>query len=209
LLGTNMFTYCNNKPVLFIDPSGCKISTAGASKTNLIYYSLALLYLSRTEEGADIINYAMQSPETLTIRFSEFAEIGYYPESKSIWWDPKSALVLENRDVISPAVILAHELYHFKQHMEGGSFETEDDRRRLDTKLVENFEIKLCIALGEPPRYDYDDGISFLKVSSPLDFGHLSQSGAFIPRYSAADKAALITQIATNHLIASLNFKFL
>ena len=127
LLGYNMFAYCHNKPVLFRDPSGCEIETYDwEDPNNLAALNLALDYLRGTEEAGWLIEWAeSEDTEAVQIVFCQNSAIYNNHEMKMIYWDPNRGLELLDGSIMSPAIALAHELYHFK----GQKGQKETDKR--------------------------------------------------------------------------------
>lgn len=110
-------------------------------------FEMAFNYLGRSLEMLPLFQFAANN--NVEIRFG--TENSFNAETKVITWDPTAALnvIQANGQIgaISPAVILAHELYHAFNHSRS---------RPWDEYTATEFEKRLATDLGEPVRPTYD-----------------------------------------------------
>ena len=211
MLGVNMFAYCHNKPVLFNDPSGCKIEIIKGNdprenEKNQEILNASLEYLQGSSRGAAIVEYAMNHEETVWINFSTVVAITYQSPSKTIYWDPERALKIAEGIIMSPAVGLGHELYHFWQHMELGATEETWDWVLVEALALAKFENPVCKALGEPVRENYMDFTGMVSVNSPTSFSNPNPYYAFASGNSIMNDAYLQVRSFVDSAIANLYF---
>jgi len=183
VLGANMFAYCHNNPILFVDPSGNKVVLeggdvdGGSGITNAVLYALALVYLMASPTASETITKVTESEVTVTIKFNN--EKDTYldtedPENIILHWDPTAALLLKNGKVLSPAFCLAHEFEHFVYLIEGNPANLNYQQYlKMEQAHVERWEIPVCEELGEYPRKKYSDAKSLIGVNSPTDWGYV------------------------------------
>ena len=84
--------------------------------------------------------------------------------------DPKRGLELLDGSILSPAIALGHELYHFWLHMELGIIEDSSNYYSTEGKVLKEFEWPVCMELGESVRYDYTGFIGMKNVDDPIYF---------------------------------------
>jgi len=111
----------HNNPLIYIDPSGHKIELSSkATKSEKQAYERAIAYLETSSTAAELIKKLMDSSEVFTIVFIDNHDMKYELKTRSIYWDPRSGLVLgDEKSVQSAALGLAHEMGHAAQHLEG------------------------------------------------------------------------------------------
>ena len=161
LLGNNMFAYCNNNPVLFVDPSGLIIVLAtNATTEQIAEYERAIAYINTSETGRKLITILESSSVVTTIVFVDNDDMGYNPATNTIYFDINSGMVLSDYvSTQSAALGLAHEMGHAAQNLEGmlnGSSWSIDD---IEESNLKTYETPIANELGEPTRSSYYDNI--------------------------------------------------
>jgi hypothetical protein len=109
----------------------------------------ALDYISKTPEGG-FLRFQLET-NILHVEFKE-GMAGYDVANKILYWDPKmgNSVIDANgqKGVNSPAVVLAHEMYHWFWDMRGDS--------AFEEQVATAFEGRIAAALGEPVRASYE-----------------------------------------------------
>jgi hypothetical protein len=113
----------------------------------------------------------------ITITFNNIMEAVYYPEIRTINWDSTSGSLLGNKKhVVSPAIILAHEMGHAAQHLDGrlNIYLKDDSFENLMVVEADNLatsEFPITTELGEFSRSNYFDVEGMFRVENPTDWG--------------------------------------
>lgn len=159
LLGNNMFAYCQNNPVVYVDPSGFLIILAAdATEEQIAEYERAVAYIKTSETGRELIELLEASLFTITIVFVDDDQMRYDTGSNTIFFDTNSGLVLKDRaSTQSAALGLAHEMGHAAQDILGilsNSYLTIDE---LESMNLEKYETPIAQELGEPTRGKYSE----------------------------------------------------
>ena len=175
----NLYAYCMNNPVRYADPSGHIIEfSSNATAVCMWYYADAVEYLQTSSTAAALIQLLMNSSLVFTISFNNSFTNNYDPNTRTINWDPTGALVLGNGiHVQSAALILAHEMGHAAQHLEGVFDVKEsygrDERRAIEELNLARYETPIARELGEFTRRNYYDTSKMYRVSNPTVWGVL------------------------------------
>jgi len=110
----------------------------------------ALTYLADSDEGRFLINEIYN--RELQVQFNDQMKAGFNITDQVLHWDPKRGLTIVDKDgnpgAISPALVLAHELYHWFYNMPGDGV--------LEEELATAYEGRIARDLGEPIRPQYN-----------------------------------------------------
>jgi len=152
----------------------------GSTATQQAAFANAIVYLMGSTTAATYIRYVMNSSETTVVRFTEGGRNNYWSRyqtgsSGRIEWDPTHApRVGESRigqgrtAVMSPAVVLFHEIVHAWQDLSGLFFGNE--RAFLEDHAWYRESI-VAGELGEPQRRFYGDNSGHVTVNDPTAWG--------------------------------------
>jgi RHS repeat-associated protein len=162
----NRYAYANNNPYKFIDPDGRKVEfAAGSSAKFKKQFAAAIKYLNKGKVSG-VFSQLQKQKATVYIQEASVAHDDYYdPFSKTISWDPLSALETTGStasapSLQSPALGLLHEGAHALGHLTGTSASAvplpfdpyhNAEERRVITKI----ETPAAIKLGEGIRKDH------------------------------------------------------
>ena len=156
-------------------------------------FNRAISYLSQSDIFTrDIWGVLRDSGQTITIRFiDEFDGLFVHP----LWqvqWNPYAGLRLNDGYVMSPAMVLAHELGHAVQQVEGfADIEyimsllitdfAAHNREVLEPDILYRFEGPIARQLGEPTRERYEDAHRrMVEVGTSTDWGHMAWGQGFL-----------------------------
>jgi RHS repeat-associated protein len=159
--GPNLYAYVRNEPVGLMDPLGLEIKIIG----NAFDFYLAVQYLGQSPLASKIVDDLIDSSDLYTIQIGDF-DNQYIPSTKTIFWNPHSALV-DDSVVHSPALGLCHEMGHADYDPDlsdilasaripntpsgvdwfGGSFE--------ESRVIFGVELPVAFSLGEAIRLDH------------------------------------------------------
>lgn len=94
-LSLNLYTYCENNPIGFIDPSGHVIELSSkATKEEIEQYERAIEYLKTSETFAELYQMLIDSEEVFAIQFTTNHTTSFNFKTLKIKWDPTSGLVV-------------------------------------------------------------------------------------------------------------------
>ena len=141
-------------------------STAG----NRARFEKAIAYL---REGSEIANDLIRIIEAggvrITVGFKHDDFATFTPHNRRILWDPFAGAQLPCGAVMSPAMVLAHELGHVAQYLNREfdrlltlnprTQQHADELARLEARNIEVWETPIADQLGEPTRASHDIGI--------------------------------------------------
>ena len=158
ILGNNMYAYCQNNPVLFVDPSGCIIILApDATEEQIEQYLRAIAYLKQSAVGKELIERLDSSKVKFFIHFIDDGNMSYDSISNVIYFDISSGLILKDGSSVQSAALgLAHEMGHAAQDLDGFVF-YKKDIDKLEASNLEMYETPIARELGEPIRTHYSD----------------------------------------------------
>ena len=165
LLGNNMFVYCHNNPLLFVDPSGYIIVlSSDVTEEQRREYERAISYLRTSETGRKLIQILESSSVVFTIVFINDDNMCYNPITNTIYFDTNSGLVLgDGISVQSAALGLAHEMGHAAQKLDGTMDSMQDAMIQyvdlVEANNLDTYENPIARELGEPLRRSYKDCI--------------------------------------------------
>ena len=171
LLGNNMFAYCHNNPVLYVDPSGYIIDlAAGATEEQIAEYERAIAYLKTSETGKKLISLLETSEIKFYIVLNDNNKMKYTSQNHTIYFDTNCGLILlDGTSTMSPALGLAHEMGHAAQHLDG-TLHPGSNKDIVEALNLETYEIPIANELGEPVRDNYDASRGSIDMNNSIHF---------------------------------------
>ena len=161
---TNLYRYCHNDPINKTDPLGLLPPEVQLKDRGV--YEAAKAYASQTKEGRSLFSAMDKSDKKFVITTNDrnrdkttLMKDG----SVKIEWDPHSAVVMQNRQSMSPATGLTHEVDHAVR----AANDPEGYRRDRvpnntpykspeERRVITGSERAIATALHEAIRYQYD-----------------------------------------------------
>ena len=151
---TNFYKYVANDPVNSVDPTGLIIRVVG----NVADYQQAINYLRADPGMARIINALESSSTVYTVITNNVDDDSYSYSTRTIYWDPHSALCTTSGGTQSPALGLGHEAAHAKggffgqllNYIPWPAYDTLEERR-----VIVGPETTAAGTLGEGIRTDH------------------------------------------------------
>jgi hypothetical protein len=133
-------------------------------------FEAAANYLARDPGMHDVIQRAEHLPADVYLTLNDRGNDSYDAFSRTLAWDPHSALRTTRGGGQSPALGLGHELDHAsidpRIAFEGGARYDPVYGNREERRVIEGSERAAARTLGESPRYDH--GGSLYRVASPV-----------------------------------------
>jgi len=194
----NLFVYAINNPVMWVDPTGLVIELPEAPRRedfrndrryqearatferNMAGYNRAIEYLMQSATFRALYEMLQASSEVITIVFITNNDTRYHFGRREILWNPTTAGILAGSYVMSPAMVLAHEMGHAAQHLDGTRDRIWSDYRRSNARFnalerdnLYRFESRIAGELGEFHRRNYLDGMGFVTVETSTDWGRM------------------------------------
>ena len=172
---SNLYIFCINNPLMFIDPSGYKIKlSSNATDVEKREYERAIAYLKNSEDGKKLIEKLEKADEIILITFISNHDDGYTGSKdgtkRTIEWDPTSGLLMSDGTSIQSAALgLAHEMGHAAQHLDGAyfSFKTNDAR---EANNLEKYEKPIAKQLGEPIRARFENELGGYRMNNSTHY---------------------------------------
>jgi uncharacterized protein RhaS with RHS repeats len=190
----NIYRYCHNDPVNKSDPTGLLPGLPGMGRALLVsfdpptvlqesvwskmseadkkQYDAAKAHELISGAGTRLFDRIEKARTTFTLRTNDTHDDSYDPKTKTVNWDPKSALKTANGGRQSPAVGLTHEIDHalanpilsaIRSIIPAGKYENQEERR-----VIEGSERAIVRDLGEGLRHDHIYGDVY-HVNDPGD----------------------------------------
>jgi RHS repeat-associated protein len=131
-------------------------------------FDKAVEYLKQDEGMSEVYHLLKNSPEIYTVEMNNSDDDSYHPGTKTIKWDPMSALRTTGGGAQSPALGLGHEMAHaaaaepVQVIMPGSGYGDSEEYR-----VIKYFETPAAKNLNEGVRTDH--GGSTYRVKDPLD----------------------------------------
>ena len=172
----NSYAYALNNQQFNVLTGGIFIVSTGSDlkkfEANMAQYNRAIEYLMQSDTFKQMYQNLIASDTALYIIFNDQLEASFFPTKNSITWDPKYGIEVQGGNVMSPAVLLAHEMGHATQFVEG-MFDagTWISRREVEADNLARFETPIATELGEFTRENYDDAKRKYSVSDSTDWG--------------------------------------
>jgi hypothetical protein len=108
--GLNIYGYAAANPLAWTDSYGLVVNVSVGGRP---HYNAAVAYLRRDPGMAAIIDKLEKSPTVYTVLINNVHDDSYDFLTKTIYWDPTSAIVCEGGSGSqSPALGLGHEMAH-------------------------------------------------------------------------------------------------
>jgi RHS repeat-associated protein len=153
--GLNLYGYVGNNPVNWIDPLGLTLVVTGDQSA----FNQALAYLYKDPTMKQLINDLNNSDNNYNIVMNNNDDDSYDPSTRTINWDPHSALRTKCGSSQTPALGLGHEM----GHADGSSFwhhilqmiPSQDYNNYEERRVIINIETPAAINLGEGTRTDH------------------------------------------------------
>jgi hypothetical protein len=118
------------------------------------YVSEALQYLDDSPAAVELLRAAVLAGVKIRI-VTGATESAYHPETNVVFWNPAMAVRFVNGAIMSPAMVLAHELAHgvgrILNPVGDPDYGNTEDRR-----VIMNYEQVIAGQLGEPSRSDHN-----------------------------------------------------
>jgi len=185
--GLNWYTYCENNPIMFSDPTGLSPHIGPEIMNMIQFYGnptdkqkiqffMAIEYLKGSPTFVTLwnkLNYN-EAGQTIYISINNTGRMSYQHGSWRVNWDPQGALVLANNNVLSPAVGLAHEMGHAAQQLDGfldKFINGQITMSQMEANNLEVWENPISRELGEHVRARWEDGIDLVNVNNPTHWG--------------------------------------
>ena len=173
----NLYMFAVHNPVMWIDPSGLAIIlAAGATKVQIAEFERALAFLKQSETFRELFQLLYDAEEIITIAFVDNHIMGYNPNTRTIYWDPTSGLIMRDRTSVQSAALgLAHEMGHAAQHLKGllDTFIADPsplNEFNMEQENLELFEIPIAMQLREPTRTWYSDQRGTIRMNNSIHF---------------------------------------
>jgi len=153
--GVNLYAYVADNPVHARDPFGLYLEVGPG---DMQYFTEALNYLSRDSGMNQIFNDLRNSATTYRLVTNNNDDDSYDPRTKTINWDPHSALRMDCNGKQSPALGLGHEAAHADGPWYSGplalipssKYDNYEERR-----VIMGPETSAAITLGEDTRTNH------------------------------------------------------
>ena len=168
-----MYAYCINNPIKYKDSSGCKIELADEKQREA--YEQAIEYLKKSPTGRKLIETLEKSDVVIKVYIGTNHDNVCVKDKNEIeiWWSPTSATVLDDGNIMCPAITLAHEMGHAEQHISNRHVELSKTEGKTDKDVLEKYEWTISKELSLPIRNDYNGWITKIKVSTPTAQGNI------------------------------------
>ena len=173
----NLYAYCMNNPIMFIDPSGRTIVLSpNATDEQKYEYWRSIEYLMQSATFKTLYSILEASSMIITMSFHTSLTSAYYnPAKQTISWNPFVALVLgDGVSVMSAAMALAHEMGHAAQHITGyldGYYDGKLTRAQVEANNLSTYETPIAKELGEFWRKNYGDYSKQIRTNHSTDWG--------------------------------------
>jgi hypothetical protein len=142
--------------VKYTDPDGEELDLSELDEKQRAKFEEAYNKLLETERGKEILSKIAFSENKYTVKMNNVGDDGYEPKTRTINWDPELGAMAGDDKILTPALLLGHELGHAFMHetRRGASEHLNLDEENLNIKLNEN---PIAGQLGLGTRNDYHD----------------------------------------------------
>jgi len=167
----NWYAYVSNNPVIYVDPTGeILVLSEDATEEQKKEYEQAIDYIELSERGRELIAKLEESEVVITIEFIDDYESRYNLKKNIVKWDPTSGFITGEREIVTPALVLAHEFGHAEQDLDGKLEELRNlsDVLRIEGENLRDTEYPIAEELGEPQREHYLDTMGPVRTQSSI-----------------------------------------
>jgi RHS repeat-associated protein len=156
LVNLHVYHYAGNNPVKYVDPDGRELDLSELDETQHAKFEEAYNKLLETDRGMVIIAKLVFSENKYTVKMNNIFDDGYAPNTRTINWDPELGAMSGDDKVLTPTLLLGHELGHAFMHetQRGSSEQLGIFNENLNIQLNEN---PIARQLGLGVRSDYHD----------------------------------------------------
>jgi RHS repeat-associated protein len=167
--GINLYAYALN-PAQWIDPWGLLIEFApGSTPQFKAQAGEAIKYLNKGKASGNLAQ-LQKSKEKIYIQEISDGNDRYSPSKKTIYWDPKSALMCTNGTKQTPALGLGHEAEHALGDITGTTASTIPDgspyNNLEEKRVISGWETRSAKSLSEGTRTDHGGSPYNVKCST-------------------------------------------
>ena len=176
----NLFTYCQNNPILYYDPSGHVIVIAeSATDEEIEQYERAVAYIKKSDVGKALIEKLERSDIVFVIILATDGKSKFNSEDHTITFNVYGGVLMaDGISVQSPALSLAHEMGHAAQFIDGEikpPVIVDMPLMNYPNELIESgnliqYETPIATALGEPCRNHYLEGIGIRTMNNSTHY---------------------------------------
>jgi RHS repeat-associated protein len=117
----DLYTYVGNDPLNGIDPTGNDLQVVYSNGGTEAQFSVAVAYLAASPQFTADLTTLVTSPNMYTIVVDPNGEDGYKWQTRTITWNPTSAMNIPGVGTQSPALAQAHETNHAARHDREGT----------------------------------------------------------------------------------------
>ncbi len=172
------------------DPKYAHFGTLAVERSHLGEFQQAQNYLAKDPEAVSAMYAMTHAKDAHTVEFITDGNDRYDHSTRTLYWDPKSALLNTNGTSQTPALGLLHEESHLIEHQQNpqqyfaGIRDTTPRayNNREEQRVIEGIENRAATILGEGIRHDHGgrpfnakDPISVTPESPPRSQNDLPQ----------------------------------